>query len=180
MKKILMALVMTGFTYFSAEAQATDGKKSCGVTQDEVCRKGHGCYKTKYAENFKVCKSNKGYSICCEAANYNNSTQSRSQDAAYQDANNEQNDYAAQNEGSNVASVGDAPQSQSYANYNVIAPHTYSGYYFQKGKMKACYIGNNVAEETRAPYQGCPSPQSDGPEKNSARNVNVSNPAVTQ
>ena len=174
MKKILMALAITGFTYFSAEAQATDSKKSCGVTQDEVCRKGQGCYKTKYAENFKVCKSNKGYFICCETTNYNNSTQSGAQDAAYQGANNEQNDYAAQNENMNVV-AGNAPQSQSYASYDVIKPHTYGGYYFQKGKIKACYIGNNVAEENRAPYEGCPSPQYDGPEKNRERNVNVVN-----
>ena len=34
----------------------------------------------------------------------------------------------------------------------------------------------DVAEDNRAPYEGLPSPQYDGPEKNAERNLNVSNP----
>ena len=182
MKKILMALTMTGLTYCSAEAQ-TDSKKNCEVIQTQVCSKGRDCYKTKYAENFKVCKNNRGYFICCETADYNNSTHPMYVVDNQQASN--PNDYVqtgsyAQNEASDATVDNTVPQSQSYAGYSIIKTYSYEGYYPQKGKMRSCYVGNNVAEETRAPYKGCPSPQDDGPERNRERNVNVSNPAVTQ
>ena len=171
-----MALAMTGLAYFSAEAQETDGKKNCEVIQNVVCSKGHDCYKTQYAENFKVCKNDHGYFICCETAEYNNSTH-----PLYVVVNNENPNYNVQNSNmqengvldENVVMTDKAPQSQSYPGYFVVSDGANGGYYFQKGKIKACYGGNNVAELNRAPYHGCPSPQYDGPEKNLERNLNV-------
>jgi len=176
MKKILMALIVTGLTYFSAEAQ-TDGKKNCEMVQSQVCHRGGDCYKTKYAENFKVCKNNFGYFICCETPNYTNSTHPafvvvNDQSPNYMQ-NYMQNEVYAQNEAANTTNESAIPQSQSYAGYNIISNGTYEGYYLQKGKIKACYGGNNVAALNHAPYVGCPSPQDDGPEKNLERNLNV-------
>jgi len=43
---------------------------NCGVNEKQVCRKGPGnkteCYKTDYAKNYKVCKGDQGYYICCD------------------------------------------------------------------------------------------------------------------
>jgi len=178
MKKILMALIATGLTYFSAEAQ-NDGRKNCEVVQSQVCRKGGDCYKTKYAENFKVCKNDYGYFICCETATYSNSTHpvymvTTEPKTNYME-NYMQNEAYAQNEAVDATNESAIPQSQSYPGYNIISDGSYQGYYLQKGKgkIKACYGGDNVAELNRAPYQGCPSPQYDGQQKNMTRNLNV-------
>src|SRR4051812_4823707 len=76
MKTILMALIVAGFTHYNADAQS--GKVACGKPEGKVCKRspnnGRSCYKTKYAENFKVCKGNYGYYICCERPGYANST----------------------------------------------------------------------------------------------------------
>ena len=170
-----MVLIATGLTYISAEAQ--DGKKNCEIVQSKVCRKGGDCYKTKYAENFKVCKNDYGYFICCESPSYSNSTH-----PSFVVVNDQNNGYI-QNEASTYASnkpvsafdESMVPQSQSYTGYNIISDGTYEGYYLRKTKsnIKACYGGNNVAELNRAPYKGCPSPQDDGPDKNLERNLNV-------
>ena len=175
MKKILMALTMTGLTYLSAEAQ-TNNTKSCEVKQTQVCSKGRDCYKTKYAENFKVCKGNAGYFICCEAPNNANSTHPATtytnQSLSYYQYDNAY--YAPQTEAVDQQAPA-TPQSQSYT-YSVNKTNSYTGYYPRKGKVR-CYVGDNVAELTRAPYEGCPSPQDDGPELNNMRNVNVVTPA---
>ncbi len=173
MKKILMALTMTGLTYCSVEAQTTDGKKNCEVVQTQVCSKGRDCYKTKYAENFKVCKNDRGYFICCENADYSNSTHPVYVVANDQDPNQYVQNENSQNENVDIIMNGSVPESQSYAGYNIISSNSYFGYYLHDGKVKACYGGNNVAELNRAPYKGCPSPQYDGPEKNKERNLNV-------
>lgn len=64
MKKILMALAITAVAYTGAEAQTkcTNEKKVCrpGADKNSV-----NCYETKYAQNYKVCKGDKGYYICC-------------------------------------------------------------------------------------------------------------------
>ncbi len=174
MKKILIALAVSGFVYCSAEAQ-TSSKKNCGITQDRVCRKSSdnsiSCYKTKYAENFKVCKGNSGYYICCQTPEENNSTHPRGTTVVvnqFRDYDNEEQQYQ------NSATKFVAPVSQSGAQYSANAASSYEGYYNNpKGKMKVCYGGDNVAKLTRAPWDGCPSPENDGPERNNQRNVNV-------
>ncbi len=177
MKKILMALTMTGLTYLSAEAQ-TNNTKSCEVKQTQVCSKGRDCYNTKYAENFKVCKCNAGYFICCETPNNANSTHPAvtyaNQNPSYYQYDNTY--YPPQVEAVDQQAFA-TPQSQSYAGYSVNRASSYEGFYPRKNKMKVCYVGDNVAELTRAPYKGCPSPQDDGPELNNMRNVNVVTPA---
>jgi hypothetical protein len=65
MKKILIALVFSTFTYAGADAQI---RTHCGMDKGYVCHV-HGetadCYKTNYAQNFPVCKGPNGYYICC-------------------------------------------------------------------------------------------------------------------
>ena len=176
MKKILIALAMSGFVYCSAEAQ-TDGKKNCGTTQDRVCRKSSdnsiSCYKTKYAENFKVCKGNFGYYICCEAPENSNSTRpSATAVAMNQYSRDYDNQVQADNQNNAANFV--APVSQSFLEYSANASTSYEGYYnTPKGKMKVCYGGDNVAELTHNPWVGCPSPENDGPDKNNQRNMNI-------
>ncbi len=172
MKKILMALTMIGMAYLSADGQT----KSCGRSQDKVCRRSSGntvsCYKTKYAENFPVCKGRNGYYICCETPTSTNTTHpvATNQQSQYE---NYREQYQTYEEATDVVST--APQSQSYTNteYGVNNSRSYEGYDPRKGKMKVCYTGDNVAQATRAPYEGCASDQYDGPEKNRQRNVNV-------
>lgn len=173
MNKILMALIIGGFTYFSAEAQ-TDGYKRCETVQNEVCRKGHSCYPTKYAENFTVCKNDRGYYICCETpGHYNTAYPAVSVITANQyEGYYQQDENNVQNENMNVIMENRTPESQSYPGYNIISGQN-GGYYLQKGKMKPCYVGDNVAEQNRNPYHACPSPQYDGPEKSKARNINI-------
>jgi len=172
MKKILMALTMTGFVYLSAEAQ-TENKKYCGVKSDQVCRKSSGnaisCYKTKYAENFKVCKNDHGYYICCEEPDRNNSTHARRAMAVHQYRADDYQGYMPD------ADEFVAPVSQSLLpQVGVKTSNSYEGYYNSpKGKMRVCYTGDNVAELTRAPWKGCHSPENDGADKNRQRNVNV-------
>ena len=181
MKKILIALAMSGFVYYSAEAQ-TNAKANCGTTSNQVCRRSSGnnvsCYKTKYAENFKVCKNNNGYFICCETPDGNNATHPVNTTVAFNeyrdDYYNGQQQYTIQDNDNN----GRAPVSQSFLEYSQNASTSYEGYYNNnpKGKMKVCYGGNNVAKLTRAPWEGCPSPENDGPDKNIQRNPNAMAP----
>jgi hypothetical protein len=173
MKQILMALTIVGFTYFSAEAQ-NDGK-TCEKIQSQVCRKGGDCYKTKYAENFKVCKNENGYFICCETPDHSNSTHpgfvaAKEADQYYSVPANDVRNYDM---AVAVTDYGNLPESQSYSGYKIVGVGKDGTYYLQKGKMKSCYTGNNVAELNKAPYEGCPSPQYDGLDKNKERNLNV-------
>ena len=169
MEKILMALMVLSFTYLGANAQATD-KNYCGVSHGKVCKgskaNGYHCYKTKYAQNFKVCKSDFGYFICCENPSSTNTTHAVL--AAIPSSNQR------------YSSARTAPENQSFPweNYDqaIINSRSYEGYYQPKSSIKVCYTGNNVAALTRAPYQGCPSPQSEGPEVNNVRNLNVATP----
>ncbi len=179
MKKILVALIMTGFAYGGANAQQPKQTTTCGIKQNHVCRVSKdknsvSCYKTEYAENFKVCKNNThGYFICCEIPGLYNSTHYNYAANQPEAQETEQVDYVTvdNNHGYIDKTV---PQNQSYVNT------TYSLYeedYLRTSGKKACYVGNNVAKSNRAPYEGCASPQSDGPDANKQRNLNVSNPA---
>lgn len=187
MKKILAALAIAGFTYLSAEAQ-TKPLIACEAPKGKVChRSAHGvsCYKTSYAEDYKVCKNNNGYYICCESPNRTNSTWSR---GAIAEAFNT-NEYTGNMDESIVlqsVTPGDeagytgapagmiAPQSQSYPAYSNNVCATASG--CKKNYIKVCYGGSNVAELNRAAYQGCPTPAYDGPDRNRARNINANDP----
>ncbi len=175
MKKILMALAMTGFVYLSAEAQTV--KSSCGTKQDRVCRKSSSnsvsCYKTKYAENFKVCKGNAGYYICCEEPNNSNSTRATVRARANQYRADDYQDMTRYG-GIPTADEFVAPAPQSMQQYGANRTTSYEGYFdTPKGKMKVCYVGDNVSELTRAPWKGCNSPENDDADKNRQRNVNV-------
>ena len=180
MKKILvMALIMTG-GFFSAEAQGQS---------KEVCNSKKACYRTKYSENFKVCKNDDGYYICGETPTYANSTirghrqmqqrQYKQPEQTMQYAQNtQQQQYEQQDAPANTTSDAlIAPQSQSYAttpSFDVSSVSSYEGYYPKKHYIQVS--GDNVAEDNRAPYEGMPSPQYDGPAKNAERNLNASNP----
>lgn len=78
MKKILGLLVAVSCSCFCVNAQSTTNNGLAGK-QTQVCKSGQGknevsCYNTKYAENFRVCKSEDGYYICSETPGYYNST----------------------------------------------------------------------------------------------------------
>ena len=166
-------MAMIGATYNSADAQVKDEKSL-------VCRKSSGtavsCYVTEYAENFKVCKGDNGYTICGETPDANNSTQSRLPAIAADRSNQTQYKRSSYPTGNTQQGML-APQSQSYpADYTTNSSSSYDSYFPAKGRMKFCKNTNNVADANQAPYKGCPSPQYDGPEKNRARNINVSNP----
>jgi hypothetical protein len=174
MKKLLTMLVLAGFAFTNADAQ-----------NSYVCKrtkaKSTSCYKTKYNQNFKICKDAYGYRICGQERTYANSTQpalpivpSRQSTPVYSMRN------------SSTAMPQDivpqqltAPQNQSYPfDYNgdvVIKPGVYHGYYPKKSNIKVCYFGDNVGELNRAPYKGCTTPAWDGPERNNRFNLNVSN-----
>src|ERR1035437_4810024 len=76
MKKIIIALSIAGFTWFSAAAQTTP-LISCAAPKANVCHrsgKGVSCYNTPYAQDYNVCKGDYGYFISCETPEYKNST----------------------------------------------------------------------------------------------------------
>ncbi len=179
MKTILMALTIAGLTYFSAEGQTTK-KIACEAPKDKVCRKtSHGvsCYKTKFAEDFKVCKGDYGYYICCETPNLTNSTQPKLNIeplTKYPSNPMEMNDETYPEGNVNINMT--VPQSQSYPDYAMNSATTYEGYYTnRKHYIRVCYGGDNVAELNNAPYHGCPTPAYDGPERNKERNKNSNN-----
>ncbi len=176
MKKILIALAITGISLSGAQAQTTR-INACGVKKDQVCRvsadkKSASCYKTKYASNFAVCKSDHGYFICCETPNSTNSTFSRMPLAT--ERRSYQNTYA-ENTNNKPAVDMSVPQSQSYS-YVMNSTNSYEGYYGKRNYIKVCNTSDNVAEQNAAPYKGCPSAASEGPEVNNYRNINVANP----
>lgn len=176
MKKILGSLVIAGLSCLTANAQSTQ-INVCGVKSDKVCkpsadRKTSYCYKTSYAENFKICKDDYGYFICCETRGLNNATYPRLPIVEQEPPLEYQSpDVSYVNR--NTTPDKTIPQSQSYVGTSA---DSYEGYYINGSGMKSCYGGNNVAENNRAPYKGCPSPQSEGPAVNNRRNINVSNP----
>jgi hypothetical protein len=173
MKTILMALLAISITFFNAQARPARHKDYCGVQHKQVCKgsrtNGYHCYNTKYAENFKVCKNDNGYFICCETPNYRNSTRS------YTSLNTQ--NYQPNRIVRTEPAVA-VQQDQTADDITVMNSNSYQGYYTGKGRIKVCYSGDNVAELNRAPYHGCPSPAFDGPATNNYRNVNVSTPNV--
>lgn len=180
MKKLLTVLAISVLAYAGAQAQ-TERINACGVKHNEVCRpskdkNGASCYKTEYASNFKVCKSDCGYYICCETPDRNNSTFPDRALATEKDKGTQYDDGQMAVSDRQAVDM-TIPQSQSYV---MQSSSDYHGFYpknsSRKGRIKVCYTGNNVAANTRAPYEGCPSPQSEGPEVNNYRNLNVSNP----
>lgn len=173
MKKIIAALAIAGFAFCSAQAQEAM----------RVCRKGSNnnvsCYNTKYAQNFPVCKDGGGYHICGETRSSKNSTNASVtntrtvavvndfDDISSNETSRSWEGYKAQE----TAQEDMAPKSQSYPDYQEEAPVPYGTGYGddRKGKVRVCYFGDNVALLGRNPYNGCPAPSYDGPEKNKTR-----------
>jgi len=178
MKKILIALAIAGFTCSGAQAQVS--KASCEAPKAMVCHKSGSCYKTKYAEDYKVCRNDYGYFICCETPNAYNSTFPRVRVVAMATYPANPMETREQPAANDVAINMTAPQSQSYPEYAANSATSYEGYYNGSGKhyIKVCYGGDNVAELNRNPYNGCPSPAYDGPDANRQRNINVSTPSA--
>jgi hypothetical protein len=176
MKKILAPLAIMMMSYCGSDAQ-TSQISTCGTNKNKVCRlaqdkKTVSCYKTKYAENFKICKNDFGYFICCEYAGQYNST--HPQLSVITETNRDAEQYTnTVSTYLNTTIDRTVPENQSYINTEYGAQEDD---YPKTGSKKACYVGNNVAANNRAPYKGCPSPQSEGPEVNKQRNLNVSNP----
>ncbi len=189
MKKIIIALILAG----TGQLAIAQESQVCTKSSDN---KAVSCYKTKYAENFKICQNNSGYVVCGETPTYKNSTRggyiSASGQVDNMDGYNERYVLKSRTAPDNqdvtdvpgaVALLSPEAGSQSYpagyrsdldktADFGANNSASYSGY--KPGS--ACYTGDNVAENNKAPYKGCPSPQDDGPEKNNYRNINVSNP----
>jgi len=172
MKTLLIAFFTIALTYTAAQAQSRQ-KDYCGVSHRQVCKgsrgTGYHCYKTRYAQNFKVCKNQNGYFICCETPNRRNSTHP----LAYAQVNALQ-----QNTISSQPIVVNPDAAFVPTDTVVERSGSYTGYYTGKGHIKVCYTGDNVAELNRAPYHGCPSPAFDGPAENNYRNMNVATPNV--
>lgn len=157
MKQAFLALMIAAAGNISAQAQNTP---VCGVKVNEVCRTSNNrsyCYKTNFAYNYSVCKNNNGYTICCEAPNYYNSTHPA---------------FIVADGKAGTSGEATAPETQYYVMHSKTSPDQHH----TSGEETACYMGNNAAKLTRNPYKGCPSPQYDGPEDNRRRNVNVANP----
>jgi hypothetical protein len=179
MNKILIALAITGFTCLSAQAQE-NRTLICPAPKGQVChRSGHGtsCYKTKYAEDFKICKGDYGYYVCCETPGLYNSTHPKLTYVAPFDNGEDMDNlnevvvlHSQTPDMEGVTPESLTPQSQSYPPYSDKACVGTCA-----TQHKPCYGGNNVAMLNRAPYNGCPTPAYDGPDANRQRNVNVSN-----
>jgi len=171
MKKIIiMALTITGIA-FGAEAQGQT-QEVCSVSKNKQA----SCYHTKYAENFPICKSYAGYYVCGERPTKANSTIKANAVASLDYSQNMYEPASGSMPGSSnsVADAMTVPQSQSYPTINMINAGAYEGYYPKKHYIRVSY--DNVADDNLAPYEGLPSPQYDGPEKNAERNINASNP----
>jgi len=203
---ILLTIAFGGFYGAGAQsAQKQDVTitkiTSCGVSSNKVCKRGAGknvsCYTTKYDENFNVCKGNAGYYICCEAPKATNATHptyvmitpnqettntQRTETTYYVMRDNPQGTGGITDVYSTTGVVpvevdNVAPQSQSYTSADELArERAYLANYSATHYIRVCYNGSNVAEDSRAPYLGCPSPQDDGPDRNRERNINVSTP----
>jgi hypothetical protein len=176
MKRILSLLTLTLFVVSSLMAQ----KKKL------LCHKHHShsnhCYLTRYAQNYKVCKDELGYRICGEERRKTNSTWPIGKtpfapvDPVYAEGAPVYSMKSSQtampqvlvpvNQSIPVASGVEVVRSGSYAAYRTRG----------KGKIKVCYIGDNIAELNKNPYQGCAADQWDGVERNNTRNLNVNQP----
>jgi hypothetical protein len=181
MKQILIALTMVGFAYCSANAQERVSNQVCRFSKNGV-----SCYKTKYAENFKVCQDDFRYYICGETPTYANSTHPALPLRPYRTKDNitgADNTYAYlhDNDVQPVAPTAmdmTAPQSQSYpanTGFGMSTATSYEGYYPKKNYIKVCYVGNNVAEENLNPYRGCASPMNEAHKENNPRKKNEKN-----
>jgi hypothetical protein len=171
MKKLLTMLVLAGLACSNAMAQS---KYVCKNTRNPEKPQ---CYKTDYNHNFKVCKDAYGYHICGRERTYATATAPKLPMVAP----NRAPVYSMESSNTAMPQNLVAPQSQSYpsayAGEGAMTTGSYQGYRSRgTGKIKVCYIGDNVAELNRAAYNGCTTPAWEGPEKNNVRNLNVSSP----
>jgi hypothetical protein len=82
MKTILTALLAMLMVHSSTYAQSCTRKHhTCATVHNKICKtspgRGHHCYSTRHAYNFKVCKYSGGYRICCEKVGKYNATHLR-------------------------------------------------------------------------------------------------------
>jgi hypothetical protein len=181
MKNTLLVSAITGLINCTAMGQVMPvaaGKPAVKVCTASADKKGSSCYLTKYSENYKVCKNSNGYFICSGPDGTPNYTYPSFTERGVKPYDAPVHQYEAVPVAQDRQQTKDdlsAPQSQSYPeNTNTVAGigKLYSG----KNYIKVCNQAYSVADENRLPYQGCPSPQDDGPDKNNARNINESNP----
>lgn len=173
MKKIITVLALAVFSCNGLIAQ----------TKTLLCHRSHShttrCYKTRYAQNFKVCKDELGYHICGEQRRTANSTWpiGKTPFAPTETIYAEVAPVYSMNSSITAMPPVIAPINQSYpvTGGELIQARSYQGYY-RKGKIKVCYVGDNVAELNRASQHACPADHWDGPEKNNTRNLNVNQP----
>lgn len=116
MKNLVPFLIMMGISVSGAIAQNTKAEIACGKSSGKVCKttskKGKYCYKTPYAQNFDICKNQRGYYVCCETPNEFNSAFSQpfaNEDAPYRQSR--PNEW--QNPTPTMPNMA-IPQSQSY------------------------------------------------------------------
>lgn len=181
MKKMVLVSAMNGFMCCFATAQTMPpGAVNSPV---KVCTPSSGknstsCYLTRYAENYRVCRNNNGYFICGGITGTAGNAYPSFTEPGVKPYDMPAYDLkiAPSSEGSQQTPAEmRAPQSQSYpGNTNTVVGigKLYNG----RSYVRVCNQADNVAASNRLPYQGCPSPQDDGPDKNNARNINESNP----
>jgi hypothetical protein len=157
MKKIMIALILAGMAYSAADAQEVK----------QVCRKtannSTSCYKTKYAQNFPICKTDFGYAVCDEPRTYSNSTHS-AVPVVMNEGDLQMPPFEARQEAAEAMQP-QTPRSQSFPEYNDQETVPYGANYDESIRSSQyCYFGDNVAELNRNPYKGCPAPAYDGTE----------------
>ena len=198
MKKMIMALMMVSFIVTGAEAKkkcvCTSTTKHTTATAHKTVKAGYTKGHDAYAENFKVCKAGCGYTICGETPTTKNTAPAACAKVLQQQDNNNNVASNGNNDYDESVTVTDtrttynynqaqapeavtpmAPVNQSFAVpvFNINTISSFEGYYPNKGKIEVIYDDTNNA---RAPYQGKPSPQDDGPSKNNYRNLNSNQP----
>lgn len=116
MKYLIGALAIAIVACVTAAAQSSK-TQMCGTQNDKVCkisadRHSVSCYNTKFAENFKVCKNENGYFICCETPGPANTTFAYASGQDSYEAPEHARTVNYINTGSNYDPT--VPQSQSY------------------------------------------------------------------
>lgn len=180
MKKLFIAAGLMSMICTAAVAQKkcvcppkTNDKNKTTYTQTGVEVGG------QKAENFKVCKDKKGYSICGQSKTKHNTTAtSYNKNTTYVAPQRypHRNDVAY-NEYHYVQSNtnNDAPHSQSYPEHaNVASFLNYSNSYDYDRKSNI--VLDDGTTNATAPYEGESSPQYDGAARNKQRNLKVNSP----
>ena len=119
MKKLatLLAIVSIGCIIANAQTSLINvtGKSNTKICKTVAGGNGISCYKTTFAENFKVCKSADGYYICSEVPGYFNSTYLRFTGVTEYEQESVHDQYTLPARKTEVDDK-TVPQSQSYVN----------------------------------------------------------------